>query len=1650
MATFVRLTSQQLTEKAEELALKYNIEKKDLQTFVESKVKEWAQEQKELDDLAREERALKREEEKLKLQYDEEKSKRDHELEVLKLNNTKQTVNTETKETKSKHLKIQVFDGKPEGESVEKFLRAFELLCTTSNIPEKEWPSYLMQSLKGKAREAIAYMDKDQITYVEIKKHLLNHFIKTPDFYRLKYHDIAMDSNSDPTSFVEDVKYYLKTWLEMTNINLNNPNEILEMLIIDKILLMASNKLFTYLKERNITTVKDLIKSLNDFRDSHPHISFMKKIPDGNLNAMANHRRNFNWQNRNNDQWNTRQNCKPNNFNKNSIPQRSQSYNTNNYRRQYNSNSSNFDRKQRYSGNFNNQRKCNNCGKNNHNTNQCRLPRRNNQNSQFNSNISHNNTQRRYKERQNEDHEITQLKTIQQSDMQNCMTELNGKLLLYPGYINNNEVFVLRDTGATSLICLESYILPHQYLTDTAIVTVGDGSKIKCRTANVYIDTPWLTGNHNCIVMKTCIAPIIVGNVKGIKPDNSNEIYQQWIKTKTHNQNIRLPKTLDASTVQNNTDNQFSQHMETLNLLISNNIDQSRWLDNYSEIKIKIDNEKLQTKETIVSDNDTQLKTNKIKHFSGWNGTQNIVEYLDTFEKQCTTQMVPKEIMSIILAQHLHGHNKAYSIAKRNLSDFKIQKVKLIQGLNNYNEVKDTKNQNKTKTKKFTQKQIFGQIINQAEKFPKRFIEINHEILCNEQKRDMSISKILKNLAENDDDTCKNYKIQNNILIKFHKEMTYEKKQIVVPQSLTQNVMEAGHDSPMAGHLGINKTYKSIKSNFYWKKMKTDITNYVKSCDTCLRMNKLHSRHNAPIQKVDSIVSPFYKIAIDIIGPMQQTKGSRYRFVLMIIDLATRWVEAVPLREITSERICTALMSVFTKYGFPTIILSDNGTQFVSQLTQSFNKILEISQIFSARYHPQSNGCIERLNQTIKQMLKKVTIDNPNEWDVYLPMVLFAYRSTVHQSTGFSPFEMLFGKNPKTPIDIFKDTMIDEKEIKQTPYEYVKNVRKHLDYANKLARTNIESQNEKNLENINKNKTLRILKPDDWVLILLPTGTADYKEWKGPYQVIKKQTNVSYKILVDNVEKLFHINNLRLYPTPKVQINESDDTQEDENNIMLVDEQFNSLIQNDELFNSILTNTDKINTIDLTHVKCKEHRDKLQQILNKYSTVISEKPGRTNIIQHEIHLSEYTPFKSKVYTVPQMLRTKVETELTSLLNEGLIQPSQSQFSSPMVLVKKKNNDIRICCDYRKLNKITNIDQEGLSNMEEIINTMGQSTIFSTLDLTRGFWQIPVEQNSKQYTAFTTHMGFYEWNVMPFGLINSTATFTKMMRKILQPHPNIKHYVDDVCIFSNNWDEHFEALNYLFQKLKENNLTISPAKIKLAQAEIEFLGHKFTKTGIQPTSNFNEKILHIKAPTNKKQVRALLGLFNYYSKFIPHYSDLVRPIIDLTRKLQPNKVKWTKQCEDSLQILKEHFAQKSILTTIEEHDKVVLSTDASKVALGACLMKECIVDGETILKPALYLSRCLNLSEKNYPIIELECLAVAWSVRKLQKYLLGRKFVILVDHKPLLKFNINNINNARINKYAMLLSDYSFEIKSVSGKDNHIPDVLSRLSVHIPD
>ena len=296
--------------------------------------------------------------------------------------------------------------------------------------------------------------------------------------------------------------------------------------------------------------------------------------------------------------------------------------------------------------------------------------------------------------------------------------------------------------------------------------------------------------------------------------------------------------------------------------------------------------------------------------------------------------------------------------------------------------------------------------------------------------------------------------------------------------------------------------------------------------------------------------------------------------------------------------------------------------------------------------------------------------------------------------------------------------------------------------------------------------------------------------------------------------------------------------------------------------------------------------------------------------------------QQKPYRIPYSQREVVKQELDQMLKAKVIKPSTSPWASPIVLVTKKDEGVRFCVDYRKLNKVAKFDAYPKPRIEELIDTIGPAQVISTLDLAKGYWQIPVDQGSKDKTAFTTPFGLYEFEVMPFGLHNTPATFQRM----------IDHVLRDCWSF---------ARMILWYSVAPGKNT-SP-RCQNAKVEVHYLGHVIGGGEVRPDPEKLSAVRDYPTPISKKQVRAFLGLAGYYRRFVPHFSTIAEPLIELTKSRNPDKVKWTDDCEVAFCKLKKILVAPPVLKVVEPDKPYILQTDASELELGAVLSQ--LKDGE---------------------------------------------------------------------------------------------------------
>ncbi|GFR78367.1 reverse transcriptase [Elysia marginata] len=944
---------------------------------------------------------------------------------------------------------------------------------------------------------------------------------------------------------------------------------------------------------------------------------------------------------------------------------------------------------------------------------------------------------------------------------------------------------------------------------------------------------------------------------------------------------------------------------------------------------------------------------------------------------------------------------------------------------------------------------------------------LSREDLKDLQQEDPSLEQARRNALTGDiihtgKDNESWYSYQKGILVRHFKSPKVEHgdvvKQVVVPASLRSKVMALGHDSILAGHLAAKKTAEKILTNFYWPNLWGDVTRYCQSCDVCQRSTPKGRTTKVPLEKMPIIDQPFTRVAVDLIGPIQPSSERGNRYVLTLVDFSTRYPEAVALKNMTTETVAEALVDIFSRVGLPKEILSDCGTQFTSDLMKEVCRLLSIKQLTTTPYHPQTNGLVERFNGTIKSIIKKLTSERPRDWDRYLPAALFAYRESPQESLGFAPFELMFGRTVRGPMAVLRQLWTEDCEDPdiKTTYQFVMDLQERLEQTVSFAKENLEKSAARYRQHFDKRAKPRTFSVGDQVLLLLPKSNNKLQvSWQGPFKVLEAKGHNNYKVQMGDREKTFHVNILKRYhnrtdedcgeeaperKTGALQCAVSAIVPESEEVDEMGSEDSGEKVKNILIETPSLRQTESIEDIEVFSGLALQQRKELEQVLKEFSDVFTDVPGQTHLMEHDIPLTSTDPIRRKPYPVPQSMRQSMREEVDNMIQAGIIEPSSSPYCSPSVIVSKKDGTNRYCIDFRALNNITIFDAEPMVRPDDLFQEIGSKSCFLTkVDLSKGYWQIPLTEAAKPCTAFATEKGLYQFRVMPFGLQGAPATFARLMRKVTDGLPNHRNYLDDCLIFTETWEEHLRSLRALFKRLREAGLTARPSKCCMAYPRLEFLGHMVGSGSMTSSCDKVGAIRDAKPPRTKKEMRSFLGLASFYRRYVPHFSTISSPLTDATRKGKPNTIIWEEAQLNAFRNLKAALTSKPVLKLPDFEKPFILSTDASDTGLGAILKQD--HDGEKF--PVVYLSRKLLPREQRYSVVEKECLALVWAVKSLNTYLWGRQFVIETDHAPLLYLNKARSENGRLMRWALLLSQYRFQLKSVKGKDNHGPDFLSR-------
>lgn len=469
--------------------------------------------------------------------------------------------------------------------------------------------------------------------------------------------------------------------------------------------------------------------------------------------------------------------------------------------------------------------------------------------------------------------------------------------------------------------------------------------------------------------------------------------------------------------------------------------------------------------------------------------------------------------------------------------------------------------------------------------------------------------------------------------------------------------------------------------------------------------------------------------------------------------------------------------------------------------------------------------------------------------------------------------------------------------------------------------------------------------------------------------------------------------------------------------------------------------TVSINTI--CNIKC----ESLEFILNKYDTIFNNDIGKLKNVKARLEtLKDPIPKFVKARPVPYAFRKDIENQLHELEQMGIITKTDStEWGTPLVPILKSDGKIRICADYKiTINPWLKETNHPLPRIQDLLTKLSDGKYFSKIDLAAAYNQIELDDESKKLAVWSTHIGNYVMNRLPYGVKPATGIFQRELEKVIGDVPGVINFLDDIVISASDMKTHNERLKCVLQRLHDSGLKVNRAKCLFAQKEIAYLGHTLSEKGIFKMSE-NNKIIDFPIPTTITEVKSFCGFVNFYGKFINNLSTIMHPIYKLLKS--KDKIEWNNDCDEAFKLIKHELVTEKVLCHFNPNLPIVLICDASNVGVGAILAHEF---PDKTQKPIEYASRVLSSAEQKYGTIEKEALAIIFATKKFYQYLIGRHFTLITDHKPLLaifgeKKGIPQMSANRLQRWAFQLSAFNFTIKHVKSSDN-MADVFSRLPV----
>lgn len=477
--------------------------------------------------------------------------------------------------------------------------------------------------------------------------------------------------------------------------------------------------------------------------------------------------------------------------------------------------------------------------------------------------------------------------------------------------------------------------------------------------------------------------------------------------------------------------------------------------------------------------------------------------------------------------------------------------------------------------------------------------------------------------------------------------------------------------------------------------------------------------------------------------------------------------------------------------------------------------------------------------------------------------------------------------------------------------------------------------------------------------------------------------------------------------------------------------------------------TIKLNWNSIFHTDTTDVTPGLQRIMAAYNNVFNDNAGQLrNHVQHIFLRENATPIFKKARHPPYALRPKIESELTRLVNNDIIEKvDYSDWATPIVPILKSDASLRICGDYKvTVNTVIAKEEHPIPRIEELANNLAHGQKFSTIDFSHAYTHLVLDPESQNVTTINTHCGLYRYKRLPYGISSCPAIFQRVMESVFKEIPNIVIYFDNLYLTGSNDKEHLETLEAVLKRCKERGLNIKRSKCEFMVDEIDFLGYRLTKEGISPQPKKVEAVLKAPAPSSLQELRAYLGMLNYYSKFLPNISHRLAPLYDLLKK--DCVWKWTLKHQTAFEDSKRCLSSKNLLVHFDTNVPVILTCDASPRGVSA-ILSHSFDDGTE--RPIAYGSRSLDKAEQNYSQLDKEALSIIFGLRKFHKYIFGQHVTIRTDHKPLLGLfgenkPIPDHASSRVQRWAVILCAYDYKLEHVPGHRNNA-DALSRLPLY---